>query len=533
MKVCPVCSTEYGDDVRFCKNDGAALRGSAGGTDLVGQIVAERYHIVKKLGEGGMGQVYLAEHVKMGRRSAIKVVNPSMVHDPDTIARFNREAANASRITHPHVCAVYDFGETADGLVYLVMEFVDGEPLSHILEREGALPLNRAGRIFLQAADALQAAHELGIVHRDLKPDNIMVARGRDGEPLVKVVDFGIAKAVEAGAGAGDQKVTKTGLVIGTPEFMSPEQLAGDKVDGRSDIYSLALVFFRMVTGILPFKADTIQEMMVKRLTDDPLTLAQAAPGSRFPPGLQTALDSALARTPHTRYESVGAFAVEVAGALGIDGGRAPAQRPPDEARTQVLTASAPTPTARLGVRSTPATRPSAPPVPASRARRSMLPAGIVLVLLAAAGGAMALLGRRGESPSLRATDTARLIAPRSDSISIGSPTPTETRARESSRPRAAADARRLDVAAVDELLLRLIEAPPRIAVDSAALVYNTPGVSRKDRAFAACLAAQHERALRNTDRALAWADSGLALDNSLSACRSVVQELRGAAGGA
>ena len=118
MKICPVCATQYPDDVKFCPNDGQTLRAAAPASDLVGQVVADRYHVLKKLGEGGMGQVYLAEHVKMGRRSAIKVMNPSMVHDPDAVSRFNREAANASRITHPNVCAIYDFGETPDGLIY-------------------------------------------------------------------------------------------------------------------------------------------------------------------------------------------------------------------------------------------------------------------------------------------------------------------------------------------------------------------------------------------------------------------------------
>jgi len=144
MKICPVCSTEYADDVKFCPNDGQTLRSASPASDLVGQVIADRYHVVKKLGEGGMGQVYLAEHVKMGRRSAIKVMNPAMVHDPDAVARFNREASNASRITHPNVCAIYDFGETPDGLIYLAMEFIEGEPLTDLLQREGALPVPRA-----------------------------------------------------------------------------------------------------------------------------------------------------------------------------------------------------------------------------------------------------------------------------------------------------------------------------------------------------------------------------------------------------
>src|ERR1700704_1312035 len=189
MKICPVCSTEYADAVKFCPNDGQTLRSTAPASDLVGQVVADRYHVVKKLGEGGMGQVYLAEHVKMGRRSAIKVMNPSMVHDPDAVARFNREASNASRLNHPNVCAIYDFGETSDGLIYLAMEFIEGESLTSLIEKNGSLAAPRAASIIHQAADALAVAHDYGIVHRDLKPDNIMIAKDRDGADVVKVVD--------------------------------------------------------------------------------------------------------------------------------------------------------------------------------------------------------------------------------------------------------------------------------------------------------------------------------------------------------
>src|SRR3989449_7454097 len=345
MKICPVCSTEYPNDVKFCPNDGQTLRSAAPANDLVGQVVADRYHVVKKLGEGGMGQVYLAEHVKMGRRSAIKVMNPSMVHDPDAVARFNREAANASRINHPNVCAIYDFGETSDGLIYLAMEFIEGEPLTDVLEREGALGITQAVHIFLQVGDALQAAHDLGIVHRDLKPDNIMLSRGKGGRDVVKVVDFGIAKAV--GGDQAGQKVTKTGLVVGTPEFMSPEQLSGDTLDGRSDLYSLALVFYRMLIGKLPFEATSVQETMIKRLTDEPTKLAEARPDLSFPPGLQPGLDTALARTPMERYQTVAKFAADVAAVTGQPtAGAVPAT----QEKTQPLDATA-GPTQRMAAK--------------------------------------------------------------------------------------------------------------------------------------------------------------------------------------
>src|SRR6059036_1484353 len=313
VKICPVCTTEYRDDVRFCPNDGQTLRSSGPTHDLVGQVLADRYHIMKKLGEGGMGQVYLAEHVKMGRRSAIKVMNPSMMHDPEAVARFNREASNASRISDAHVCAIYDFGETPEGLIYLAMEFIEGEPLTELIRSEGALPLARAADIAIQVAAALQAAHDLGIVHRDLKPDNIMLTRSREGADAVKVVDFGLAKAV---GGDDSQKVTKTGLVVGTPEFMSPEQLSGDKLDGRSDLYSLALVLYRMLAGKLPFEATSVQETMIKRLTDEPVKLAAARPDLQFPTGLQETLDAALARSPVDRYQSAAKFAADAGAVL-------------------------------------------------------------------------------------------------------------------------------------------------------------------------------------------------------------------------
>ena len=206
MKTCPVCGKEYPDTVKFCPVDGSTLRAKNPTADLVGQVVADRYSIIKKLGEGGMGAVYLGEHVKMGRKSAIKVMNPSMANDPDAISRFNREASNASRISHPNVCQIYDFGETPEGIIYLAMEFIEGKALTDVIEHEGALSPPRAAKILRQSADALAAAHDLSIVHRDLKPDNIMIIQAKDGSDVVKVVDFGIAKAV-AGDEAG-QKVT-------------------------------------------------------------------------------------------------------------------------------------------------------------------------------------------------------------------------------------------------------------------------------------------------------------------------------------
>ena len=403
LKICPQCGSEYELDQRFCPKDGTTLRTQNTGGDLVGEIVADRYHVLRKLGEGGMGQVYLAEHVKMGRKSAVKVLHPGMVNDSDAISRFNREASNASRITHPHVAAVYDFGETPDGLIYLAMEFVEGEPLTKLIERLGALPPARAAEIARQTADALAAAHDMGIVHRDLKPDNIMIARNRDGSDCVKVVDFGIAKAGEGAA----QKVTKTGLVIGTPEYMSPEQLAGDKLDGRSDTYSLALVTFNMLTGKLPFPGETVQEAMIMRLTDRPKSLAEMRPGVTWPAELQAALDRALARDAASRYTVATEFARDLVRAVQS----MPTTRAA-ELSTSVVEAVPPTVVRPAAAAMAPAAAPSQPPLPdatrvaparaatpAPNARRTgMLAAAALGVVVVVGGAAWAALGARDEA---------------------------------------------------------------------------------------------------------------------------------------
>jgi eukaryotic-like serine/threonine-protein kinase len=323
--MCPTCGTEYPSDERFCPRDGSALRTLDGGTEIIGSIIAERYHVIRKLGEGGMGRVYLAEHVKMGRMSAVKVMNRMMAQDPDAISRFNREAANASRISHQNVAQVYDFGETSEGLIYLAMEYVEGAPLTDILQRTGALPPARAAEIVRQTGEALAVAHDMGIVHRDLKPDNIMITQARDGGDLVKVVDFGIAKAnVEA------QKVTKTGLVIGTPEYMSPEQIAGDPLDGRSDIYSLGLVAFNILTGRLPFFSKTAQESVIMRLTEPPRRLAEIRPQVPWSPAVQAVMDRALQRDAALRYASASEFGRALSAAVREQPVSFPADATPD-----------------------------------------------------------------------------------------------------------------------------------------------------------------------------------------------------------
>jgi serine/threonine protein kinase len=297
--VCGICGTTYGANMRFCPLDGAVLRAvTEGRSDLIGTIVDSRYHLTRKLGQGGMGDVYLGEHLRTQRQCAVKVISRSQSTDPDALGRFLREATNAGKINHPNVATVYDFGETVEGLFYLAMEFVDGEPLSQVLERERALTAARAAEIARQVAEGVSAAHDVGIVHRDLKPGNILITRDRRNADRVKVVDFGIARA----PADEQQNLTRTGTIIGTPEYMSPEQLIGDSVDGRSDIYALGCILFQMVTGEQAFGGPTAQ-VISRRLTERPPRPREK--NATIPQALDDVIVTMLGRTPTERYQSM------------------------------------------------------------------------------------------------------------------------------------------------------------------------------------------------------------------------------------
>jgi serine/threonine-protein kinase len=324
MKRCPNCGEEYPDTVRFCMSDGYDFAAASAEVPteivpsvhesppdpLVGRVLAGRYRLMKKLGRGGMGTVYKGEHIKMGRSTAVKILAPELARDSDFVRRFEREAAMAARIDHPNAVGIYDFGEAEDGIVYLAMQLLEGEPLSGIIKRKGALPLDRTVRIARQAADALQAAHRLGIIHRDFKPDNVMICRKQDQADWVSVLDFGIAKETEV----DDEKqaLTKTGFVLGTPQYMSPEQVKGEPLDPRSDQYSLAIVCYEMLTGALPFGGDSPQSQMVRRLLEPPLPMRRVRPQLSLPVAVEQVIMRGLALRPDQRFST----AVDFVGAL-------------------------------------------------------------------------------------------------------------------------------------------------------------------------------------------------------------------------
>ena len=236
---------------------------------LLGTVLAGRYRIEELIGSGGMGAVYRAEHVHMRKAVAVKVLHKEMTAFPEVVARFEREAVAAGRIEHPHVVSASDFGKLEDGSFYLVLEFIEGQSLAKLVDREGALPAQRALRIIHQIVQALHSAHGVGIVHRDLKPENVMLVEKDDQADFVKVLDFGIAK-IKVEETAEQPALTQIGTVFGTPEYMSPEQARGELVDARADLYTVGVILYEMLSGVSPFKDDDLVVVLTRHLTADP-----------------------------------------------------------------------------------------------------------------------------------------------------------------------------------------------------------------------------------------------------------------------
>jgi TPR repeat protein/serine/threonine protein kinase len=270
MKNCPTCRETYPSQYTVCPRDGASLRTSA---ELeVGAMVRGKYQVLAKLGQGGMGVVYKVRHIHLGDVWALKLVSSRMADEPGFMQRFRTEALLMRRLDHPNVVRVYDFDETEDGRPFIVMECVEGQSLDRLVAPSRPLDTRRALQITMQACGALAAAHRLGIIHRDIKPANLLVARAPDGSDLVKVVDFGVAKVKESGEQVAEA-LTRTGFVIGTPDYMSPEQaqgVRGDNLDGRTDLYSLGVVLFHVLTGQLPFVADTPMKLLLAHIQSNP-----------------------------------------------------------------------------------------------------------------------------------------------------------------------------------------------------------------------------------------------------------------------
>ncbi len=339
---CPKCGSIYTDTgARFCPKDGSMLveiqskrpaappsassgtggrtplpPGKVGGLDrastLSNQILDARYEVLKKLGEGGMSYVYLAREVSSGETVAIKVLSPRLAADKSSVERLRREAGLAMRLDHPNVCRILRLGESEDGLIYLVMPFLKGELLSDREVRGGPMDIATGVRLLQQMCAGLHHAHELQIVHRDLKPENVMLVpdAGEAGVERAVIMDFGLAK--ERRADPAIAKLTATGIILGTPEFMSPEQIRGKPLDARSDIYALGIVAFEMFTGKLPFQGRNAQEMMIARLRSQPQPIRQFR--ADVPEAVEKALAKALQTNPDDRFASAIEFGDALAG---------------------------------------------------------------------------------------------------------------------------------------------------------------------------------------------------------------------------
>ena len=277
-----------------------------------GSIIRGKYRIIRKVGQGGMGTVYEALHLRFNERRALKVMSPEVASDPEFVKRFEREAVLTRRLQHPNAVHVDDIEEAEDGRPYIVMEFVEGQSLRRLIQQSGPLPVPRVCSIIKQAAAALGAAHQLGMVHRDIKPDNIVLLAAAAGEQA-KVLDFGIAKLKESRA--GDVNLTATGAIIGTPQYMSPEQAMGkrgEELDGRSDLYSLGVVMYQMLTGQLPFAADTTLALLQAHAFEVPRAIAEVRPDLGLPDAISRVVMRCLAKKPEDRPADAQALIAEL-----------------------------------------------------------------------------------------------------------------------------------------------------------------------------------------------------------------------------
>lgn len=280
---------------------------------LIGTLVSGRYRVIKPLGEGGMGQVYLAMHEAIEKKIALKVLRVEYSAKEDIVRRFQQEAISASRIKHPNVLEVFDFGTLENGCAYLAMEFLSGNDIADELSALGSIETARCLKIMFQVCKALAAVHKAGVVHRDMKPDNIFLLKTEDGEETVKIVDFGIAQLRNAEDEAKSQptrrRLTKTGMIFGTPEYMAPEQAAGKKADLRVDVYACGIILFEMFTGAVPFTGDSFMAVLAAHLNDTAPSMHVYRPDLRLSDAMHAVVARALEKGPDRRFQSMAEFA--------------------------------------------------------------------------------------------------------------------------------------------------------------------------------------------------------------------------------
>ncbi len=309
---CRDCARHFSATARFCPFDGTPLAQSqrvASDDPLLGQLIDSRYDVIRVLGEGGMGIVYEVRHQLLGRHLALKVLRSDLARDRKLCQRFIREARAAAKVEHPNVVRITDFGALPSGQPYFVMELLRGESLTRVMSAARPMSLDRFVPIVEQLVDALSAAHGADVIHRDLKPDNIQILREGSGAELVKILDFGLARV------AGASRLTKQGFVFGTPHYMSPEQAHGDPVDHRADIYALGVLMYEMLTGQLPFDADSYTGVLAKHIYEPPLHPSKLV-GRKTLGALEPLILRCLEKKPHKRHASVSLVGDELRAAV-------------------------------------------------------------------------------------------------------------------------------------------------------------------------------------------------------------------------
>jgi hypothetical protein len=322
---CEACGHENLEGVRFCATCGAELVNKPYDSEdpMVGRTIGGRYRITGVLGEGGMGIVYVGEQ-PMGttiRKVAIKTLHPHLSRDPSVLARFHRECGTVAQLEHPNTIKFYDFGTTDDGTLYIVMEFVSGRAVNDVIAQEGRLAPDRVIHIMRQVCGALDEAHEQGIIHRDLKPDNLILTNRAGETDVVKVLDFGIAGRTDSSDAQKEKKLTQQGMVLGTPPYMSPEQFTGMALDRRSDVYSLAVVAYEMLSGKLPFRAETPWQWATQHMTAEPAPLEIASADTAMTENLRAAITRALSKDRAQRPSTAREFFAELSsgGRLAVE----------------------------------------------------------------------------------------------------------------------------------------------------------------------------------------------------------------------
>ncbi len=296
---CPRCGAPQGERARAGTSPTQPPPAPTHEADpLVGTVIADRYRMVSLVGRGGMGVVYKAEHVRIGKLMAVKLLHGELARDKDVIKRFKREADSASRLSHPNTVQIFDFGRN-DNLMYLVMEYVAGRDLGWMIHHEHTLPFVRVARIAAQVCASLVEAHGIGLVHRDLKPENIMVVDSRSQPDFVKVLDFGLAKLRDQKGG----DITRVGALVGTPYYMAPEHIRGETVDGRADLYAIGAMIYKAVCGVPPFTAQTPVGVLTKHLTETLVLPSVRSPRQDLPPQCDDIVRKAMQRDPADRYQ--------------------------------------------------------------------------------------------------------------------------------------------------------------------------------------------------------------------------------------